>query len=499
MAKHVPTSMREWFSQQGWTPFGFQEETWTAYAAGESGLVHAPTGTGKTLAAIGGVVNEWASDPQEVGPDGAPFTVLWITPMRALSTDTCRSIQEVVDAFDLPWRVETRTGDTKQSVKRKQPAKPPAVLITTPESLEILQTHWQFIEECATLKLVVVDEWHELLQSKRGVQTELGVARVKRFAPDARIWGLSATLGNMALARDILLGSEDAPGRIIGGSEEKELQIDTLRPEDITRFTWAGHLGLSMLERVLQELETVESALLFTNTRSQAEQWYHAMTHARPGWIGTIALHHGSMDREKRTWVEDNLRAGKLRCVVCTSTLELGIDLPDVDRVFQVGSPKGVARLLQRAGRSGHRPGLASRVTGIPAHALELLEFAAARRAYTHDVLEPVRPIERALDVLIQHMVSVAIGGGFAPDRFYEEVRSAYSYRNLSQEAFEQALKFARGYETGLGYGSSATQGRIWLYEGKSRRRRGMYVCTEGDLITRHRMAIGTILGGCPT
>ncbi len=495
MAKRVPALMHEWFSQQGWTPFGFQKQTWAAYAAGESGLVHAPTGTGKTLAAIGGVVNEMAPRNEDPGPGGAPFTVLWITPMRALSSDTCRSIQEVVEAFDLPWRVETRTGDTKQSIKRKQPANPPTVLITTPESLEILQTHWQFIEQCATLRLVVVDEWHELLQSKRGVQTELGLARVKRFAPDARLWGLSATLGNMVVARDILLGSEDAPGRIIGGAEEKGLQIDTLRPRDITRFTWAGHLGLAMLEQVLEELETVESALIFTNTRSQAEQWYHAITHARPRWIGTIALHHGSMDREKRTWVEEHLREGKLRCVVCTSTLELGIDLPDVDRVFQVGSPKGVARLLQRAGRSGHRPGLASRVTGVPAHALELLEFAAARRAYAQEVLEPVRPIDRALDVLIQHMVSVAIGGGFVPEALYDEVRTAYSYRQLTYEAFEQALKFARGYETGLGYGSSATQSRIWLYEGKSRRLQGTYVCTEGDLITRHRMAIGTILG----
>ncbi len=492
----TPVSMLDWFSRQGWEVFPFQQEAWTAYREGHSGLLHAPTGTGKTLAAIGGVIDEVLQQKNtNANPEGAPFTVLWITPMRALSKDTRRAIEEVVQAFDLPWRVETRTGDTKQSIKRKQPARPPAVLITTPESLEILQTHWQFVEACASLRLIVVDEWHELLQSKRGVQAELGLARVRRFAPEARMWGLSATLGNMELARDILLGRDNADGLIIGGGQEKELTIDTLLPRDIAHFTWAGHLGLTMLERVLDELEDVDSALLFTNTRSQAEQWYHALTHARPDWIGTIALHHGSMDLDKRSWVEENLREGRLRCVVCTSTLELGVDLPAVDRVFQVGSPKGVARLLQRAGRSGHQPGAASRVTGVPAHALEILEFAAARRAATEEHLEPVRPIENALDVLIQHMVTVAIGGGFEPEPFFDEVRSAYSYRNLSRDAFQQALHFARGYETGLGHGSAANQNRIWLYEGKSRRMKGRYVCSDGDLITRHRMSIGTILG----
>jgi ATP-dependent Lhr-like helicase len=367
--------IERWFASRGWTPFAFQREVWRAYLDGESGLVHAATGTGKTLAAWMGPLIDMMQETREA----RGLQVLWITPLRALAADTAEALQQPLRDLGVPWNLETRTSDTPTAVRTRQSKRLPEVLLTTPESLSILLSRMDAPDLFDDLRLVVVDEWHELMGSKRGVQVELVLARLRRLRPNLRLWGLSATIGNLHDARDALLGTEPRPNRIVRGVEPKRVVIDALIPPVIERFPWAGHLGTQMLPAVVKAIEEGETAIVFTNTRSQTEIWYRALLEARPDWAGVIALHHGSLERKTRGWVEDGLRTGRLRCVIATSSLDLGVDFSPVDRVLQIGSPKGVARLLQRAGRSGHQPGALSRVTCVPTNVLELIDVAGAR------------------------------------------------------------------------------------------------------------------------
>jgi ATP-dependent Lhr-like helicase len=229
---------------------------------------------------------------------------------------------------------------------------------------------------------------------------------------------------------------------MVQGQQHKEVRIDTLIPPDIERFPWAGHLGIRMLEPVIEAVESARTTLVFTNTRSQSEIWFSRITQAKPDWARDVALHHGSIDREVRDAVEDRLRAGDIRCVVCTSSLDLGVDFSPVDQVIQIGSPKGVARLLQRAGRSGHQPGAVSRVVGVPTNAFELVEFAAARDAAQRREIESRPALNRPLDVLVQHLVTVGMGGGFDLDAMYDEVQTTHAYAGLSEQEWDWCLDF---------------------------------------------------------
>ena len=462
-------SLDDFFAIRGWQPFDYQRATWAAYLRGESGLVEAATGMGKTLAVWLGPVQDWIEHyPHTVGTvqsaeapaddaaaakangsaarksnlrsDAAPIQVLWITPMRALAADTLQSLSAPIKALGLPWTVELRTGDTSAALRKRQREKLPTALIITPESLSLLLTYPETREQMSTLRAVIVDEWHELLGSKRGVQTELCLARLKSWTPEIRIWGLSATLGNLETARDVLLGS--TPGTLISGATRKPIEIETLLPTSIERFPWAGHLGLSAIPQVVERLARAQTTLLFTNTRHQAERWYQALTLYEPEWEAQIALHHGSLDRAERDRVETAIAQRRLRCVVCTSSLDLGVDFAPVDQVIQVGSPRGVARLLQRAGRSGHQPDGVSRILCVPTNSLELAEFAAAREAVAAHDIESRRPLVGALDVLIQHLVTVSIGGGFTPDAMRREVMSAHAFAHLADDEWQWALDF---------------------------------------------------------
>jgi ATP-dependent Lhr-like helicase len=485
--------VREWFGRHGWAPFPFQEEVWQAYLAGESGLIHAATGTGKTYAAWLGPVIEWLRDypvrPRRKAEAPAPLRVLWVTPLRALAGDTEAALRAPVEDFGLPWTVESRTGDTSARVRARQRERLPTALVTTPESLSLLLTRDDADRLFDHLELVVVDEWHELLASKRGVQTELGLARLRRLRPGLRTLGLSATLGNLDVARDALLGADPLgvprPGRIMRGLVPKALQVDALIPETMERFPWSGQIGLRLLPDVVRCIEEGESALVFTNTRATAEIWYQALLAARPDWAGIMALHHGSLDRSAREWVEDGLRDGKLRCVVCTSTLDLGVDFTPVDRVLQVGSPKAVGRLVQRAGRSGHQPGAVSRLTCVPTNALELVDVAAARDALREGRIEARRPVERPLDLLAQHAVTVALGGGFVPDELYHEVRTTHAYRDLTPGEWAWVLDF-------ITHGGDAL--RAYPEFSKVVVKDGRYVVTSRMVAMRHRLSIGTIV-----
>jgi ATP-dependent Lhr-like helicase len=504
--------IEQWFAGKGWQPFGFQREAWQSYLDGTSGLIHASTGTGKTYAAWLGPVMEWLAErsPLPLGEglgvgrvttkkhfrtNAPPLRVLWVTPLRALAGDTEAALLAPITALGLPWTIERRTGDTASALRAKQRERLPTALVTTPESLSLMLSWPGARERFSDLRCVIVDEWHELLSTKRGTQVELALARLRGWQPALRTWGLSATLGNLEMAMDVLLGNHaQAPmthcespntARLIRGAQPKEIVIDSLIPPVIEKFPWAGHLGLVMLPAVIAAIEENQSTLVFTNTRSQTETWYHALLDARPDWAGEIALHHGSLDKDQRSFVEQQLKAGRLRAVVCTSSLDLGVDFTPVDRVLQIGSPKGVARLLQRAGRSGHQPGRPSRVTCVPTHALELIEVAAARDAIHAGHIESRPPIDKPLDVLAQHAVTVAAGGGFRRDELLHEVRSTFSYRNLSDEEWQWVIDFVtRG---GRALNAYPEFKRVVETD-------GIFKVEEDAIAKRHRQSIGTIV-----
>ncbi|WP_404993242.1 ligase-associated DNA damage response DEXH box helicase [Cupriavidus pauculus] len=486
-APPVAQSLPALFAARHWQPFDFQREVWDAIGNGQSGLLHATTGTGKTYAAWLGALLAFAEPPARANALPPPLTVLWLTPMRALAADTTRALQAPLAELGLDWTVALRTGDTGSSERAAQARRLPTALVTTPESLSLLLTRADAREALGRVRLVVVDEWHELIGSKRGVQVQLALARLHRWQPDLRVWGLSATLGNLEHARDVLLaGVPEARRVLVHGHTPKTLIVDTLLPDSAGRFPWAGHLGLSMLPHVLRELESSSTSLVFLNTRSQAEIWYQAMLDARPDWAGQIALHHGSLDRGVREWVELNLKNGALRAVVCTSSLDLGVDFLPVERVLQIGSPKGVARLLQRAGRSGHAPGRASRVTVVPTHSLELVESVAARMAIEAGRIEARESPDKPLDVLVQHLVTVALGGGFQAEALRDEVRRTWAYRDLTDDEWRWCLDFVR-------------QGGPTLSVYPDYRRAmpdelGVWRVPDARLARRHRMSVGTIV-----
>lgn len=474
-----------WLAGRGWKPFAFQREVWTALRAGRSGMLHASTGTGKTLAVWLGALQALAIADAKRAP---PLTVLWITPMRALASDTLRALRDPLATLAPAWTSGMRSGDTTSAERSAQDKRLPTLLVTTPESLSLLLARSDAREALGAVALVVVDEWHELLGNKRGVQVQLALARLRRWQPALRVWGLSATLGNLGDALRALVGvgpPETAPA-LVHGQVPKELIVDCLLPERAERFAWAGHMGLRMLPQVVAAIAGSTSTLVFTNTRSQAERWYQALLEARPDWAGDIALHHGSLDRAVREWVELGMKEGRLRATVCTSSLDLGVDFLPVERVLQIGSCKGVARLIQRAGRSGHAPGRASRVTLVPTHSLELVEAAAARNAVHAGQVEQRHSPPRPLDVLVQHLVTVALGGGFRAAELYEEVRTTVAYQDLTLEDWQWCLDFVR-------------QGGASLAAYPDFRRavpdeEGIWRVPDARLARRHRVNIGTIV-----
>ena len=464
----------DWLAARGWQAFDFQRMVWEHIGAGRSGLLHASTGAGKTLAV-------WLGALQHL-QDAGPLTVLWITPMRALSHDTLKALQDAARDIAPDWKLAARTGDTTSSERAAQQKRWPTGLVTTPESLSLLLARADAPVLLKRVRLVVVDEWHELLGSKRGVQLQLALARLRHWNPALVTWGLSATLANLQEAADTL-----APNAVcVRGAQEKALEIDTLLPPRIERFAWAGHMGLSMLPAVVKRLDGAASSLVFTNTRSQSERWFQALLEARPDWAGVIALHHGSLDADARRWVEGAMKTGQLKAVVCTASLDLGVDFLPVEQVLQIGSAKGVARLMQRAGRSGHAPGRASRVTLVPTNSWELVEASALRAAVRAGRIEPRRTPQAPLDVLVQHLVTVALGGGFRPEELLGEVRTAPAYRGLSDAAWAWALAFVRhGGESLRAYPDFQ---RVVPDE------EGVWRVPDARLARRHRSNIGTIV-----
>ena len=485
-----------WFQSRGLRPFDFQEETWMHILQSRSGLVNAPTGCGKTfsvfLGALIDFINEFPDSYKTRSHNH--LRLLWITPLRALAKDIGRAMIEVITELGMKWQVAIRNGDTEMSERQKQKRQMPEVLIITPESLHLLLAQKNYPEIFKYLRILAVDEWHELLGSKRGVQVELAISRIAHLretdAPYAfSVWGISATIGNLEQAQEVLISPvlnkmKDAPV-IVKAKLDKKIDIESVIPDEIEKFPWAGHLGIKLVHKVIPIIERSRTTLIFINTRGMSERWYQEILNVAPELAGAIALHHGSIDMELRLWVEESLHSGKLKAVVCTASLDLGVDFRPVEAVIQVGSPKGVARFLQRAGRSGHQPGELSKIYFLPTHSLELVEAAALKSALKERVIESREPMLLCFDVLIQYLGTLAIGEGFYPAIIFNEITSTYCFRDIKIEEWQQILHFI-------------TEGGEALQQYDEFRKveiiNGLYKINGRRVAMRHRLHIGTIV-----
>ena len=431
--------IHDWFNHQGWSPLPFQTETWKAHVKGQSGLIQVPTGSGKTFAAVMGPIAKMLAD----NTDCTGIRLLYLTPLRALSRDLALAIREPIEAMDWPLRVGIRNGDSKSSERTKQLKTPPEILVTTPESLTLLLSNPKAEFLFKNLDTVILDEWHELMGSKRGSQTELCLSWLRQQRPKLQTWAISATIGNLNQAARHALGTKCQP-IMIGGAPARTTDIRSIFPETIDGFPWAGHLGLRMYEELVAVLNPSVSTLLFTNTRNQSERWHQCLRFACPEMEGALALHHSAIDRGERESIESAVKVGDIRWVVCTSSLDLGVDFQPVEQVVQIGSPKNLARLLQRAGRSAHVPGGTSKVLFMPTNALELLELSAVRRGLEEGLVEQRKPPNAPLDVLLQHLTSLACGPGFNPEQTLSSVKTSASYEHLSQADWDWSLIFLK-------------------------------------------------------
>ena len=488
--------IESWFQKRGWEPFAFQRRVWDHFLRGQHGLLNAPTGSGKTYALFLPALMDWIErNPKEYRErQENGLQLLWITPLKALAKDSEQAMKQVLEDLQIPWQVERRTGDVSQKVKAKQRIRLPEVLITTPESLHILLAQKDAARHFRHLKAVVVDEWHELIGSKRGTQMELGVSRLRGMRPDLRVWTISATIGNLEEALEFHpaagaahpdTGATPSSPVLVRAEQEKTILMETVIPEQMETFPWHGHLGIHLIDQILPILEQGRSTLLFTNTRAQSEIWFQQLLDRKPDLAGRIALHHGSLDKKIRDWVEASLHSGDVDVVVCTSSLDLGVDFSPVDQVIQVGSPKGVGRFLQRAGRSGHQPGAISRIWFVPTHALELIEAAALKDAVTDKQLEPRSPLIKPFDVLAQYLITLAVADGFEPDTIFEELKSTYAYRTLQPDEWSQMLDFIRF--GGRSLSNYDDYQKVEIGED------GRWRVTNRRIARRHRMSIGTI------
>ena len=489
-----------WLIDKGWQAFPFQEETWRCISQGKSGLVNAPTGCGKTYAVFIGAlikfINENPTTWKSKKKNG--IKLIWVSPLRALAKDIGRAMEEALEEIGLPWKVGIRNGDTTTTERQKQKTHLPEILIITPESLHLLLSGKNHTRIFENLDVIAVDEWHELLGSKRGVQVELALSNIihhnKNTTPS--IWGISATIGNLEEAKDVLLSpillsekitlpDTETNGIIIKAYLEKEIEVIPIFPEEVERYPWAGHLGIKLAHEVIPIIEKSQSTLIFINTRGMSETWYQTILNLAPELAGTIALHHGSIDRELRYWVEEALHANKLKAVVCTASLDLGVDFRPVETIIQVGSPKGIARFLQRAGRSGHAPGKKSVIYFLPTHSLELIEAAALKDALQEKTVESKPPLLLCFDVLIQYLCTLATGDGFVSHDVLKEIKTTFCFNEIMDHEWNEIMLFITTGGNALGQYDEFQ--KVTLED-------GLYKITNRRTAMRHRMHIGTIV-----
>ena len=466
-----------WFTRQNWQPLDFQQQTWEAYLSGHSGLIQVPTGSGKTYAAVMGPVADMLANPSQ------GLQLLYITPLRALSRDIEKSIQKPITDMGWSLQVESRTGDTKASQRARQKKQLPEILITTPESLSVLLSYKGAHRRFGKLRAVILDEWHELMSSKRGTQTELCLAQLRLLQPTLRTWAISATLANLEEAAQTAVGLGVQP-IIIQSDIQRDTHIQSILPASVDSFPWAGHLGLHLFQELVDSLDPEKSTLIFTNTRSQAERWFQALSFAEPDC--PMALHHGSIAITERQAIEAGIKTGELKWVICTSSLDLGVDFHPVERIVQIGSAKNLARLLQRAGRSAHQPGGTSEVFFLPTNALELIEIAAFRQGLAMGDIESRHALRLPYDVLTQHLVTLACGDGFDPDTTLHAIRQTIAFQSISDADFAWMLDFLE--KGGRCLKAYPRYQKLVLDERH-------YKVATPQISRMHRLSIGTITG----
>lgn len=475
--------VNNYFESQGNSPFSFQTKAWEKYAQGYSGLVIAPTGFGKTFSLFMAVLIDFLNKPEHYQKG---LKLLWITPLRSLAKDLARAMQKAIDDIGLDWVVEVRNGDTDAKVKARQTRSMPDILLVTPESLHLLLAHKQREKYFKNLKCVTVDEWHELMGNKRGVMVELALAFLKSQYRKVRVWGITATIGNLDEAMEVLLPTEKKRIRIIA-KEKKRIAIKPIYPSKVELLPWAGHLGGNLADQVVPIILNSKSTILFTNTRSQSEMWYQLLLQAHPDFAGQIALHHSSIDAHIREWIEENLSSGKLKAVVSTSSLDLGVDFKPVDTVIQVGSSKGVARFMQRAGRSGHSPFETSTIYFVPTHSLELIEVAALKDAVKTQTIENRDPMVQTFDVLVQFMVTIALGGGFRSEELHATIANTHAFRYMEEQEWQWCMYFiTAGGKIGKRYEE---------FHKVIQDEDGNWIIKNRRLALLHRLNIGAIVG----
>ncbi|MET4139475.1 ligase-associated DNA damage response DEXH box helicase [Pedobacter sp. UYP1] len=498
----------KWLKGKKKKPFKFQTDAWQYYAEGYSGLVNAPTGFGKTFSLFLAVVIDELNTQLPVKASAVKASaikvsavkkrkkstglkLIWITPLRSLAKDLARAMREVCLELEIDWQVGVRNGDTSQNEKLKQKKQMPEVLIITPESMHLLLAQKNSLSYFEDLQCIVADEWHELLGSKRGVMAELAISRIKGLVKEKhperllRVWGISATIGNMEEALDVLVPDQDILKTTVVADIEKKIQIKSILPDHIDMLPWAGHLGHKLAHKLLPIIEKSKTTLIFCNTRGQAELWYQNLLKLDENLAGQIAIHHGSIDYELRNWIEEAIHTGVLKAVISTSSLDLGVDFKPVDTVVQIGSPKGVARFLQRAGRSGHSPFETSKIYFLPTHALELVEAAAIKEAARTQNIESRQPVVMAFDTLIQYMVTLAVGDGFDDQKLYKEVKNTFAFRELELSEWNWMMQFIT---TG---GDSLT---AYTEFSKVEKEDGLWKVKSRQVAMRHRLHIGTIV-----
>lgn len=444
MSKTVKTSegykiIVDWMATNNNVPFKFQEQTWAKYSNGFSGMVVAPTGFGKTFSVFLAVVIDYLNHPEQYSKG---LKLLWVSPLRSLAKDLAKAMTHAVEDIGLDWEVAVRNGDTPTKIRRQQERAMPDVLITTPETLHLLFSQKKNSRWFKTISCVAVDEWHELIGNKRGVLTELAVARLLSLSKKLRVWGITATIGNLKEACDVLIPYPQLKTVTVKATEKKKIKVIPILPDEVEVLPWAGHLGKSMVSKIIPIIHENKTTLIFTNTRGQSELWYQFILEADPDLAGLLAIHHGSIDKTLRNWIEDNISEGHLKAVVCTSSLDLGVDFKPVDCVIQIGSAKGIARFMQRAGRSGHSPYEVSKIYLIPTHSLELVEAAALKEAVKLRRVEERQPMVLTYDVMVQFLVTLAVGEGFKSIETLELLRKTHAFHMLTDDEFSWAIQF---------------------------------------------------------
>ena len=468
-------------AQKDFAPFTFQLETWEKFYKNYSGMVVAPTGFGKTYSVFLAVIIDFLNFPEKYG-DG--LKLLWITPLRALAKDIAKAMKEAIDEIGLDWSVGVRNGDTRISERTSQTKKMPDILLVTPESLHLLLAQKNNQRFFKNLKCIAVDEWHELLGGKRGVLTELALSRLTSYQKKIRIWGITATIGNLDEALEVLLPYKTKKTKVVA-KEKKKIDIIAVLPDEVEILPWAGHLGNKLANKVIPIILESKTTLVFTNTRSQAEMWYQILLQQHPDFAGQIAIHHSSIDKDLRIWIEENLSSGYLKAVVSTSSLDLGVDFKPVDTVIQIGSAKGVARFLQRAGRSGHSPFETSKIYFVPTHSLELIEVAALKEAVKQKIIEPRVPMVMTFDVLVQYLITLAVGEGFKAEETFEQIKNTYAFQEITAEEWKSILQF-------ITIGGGAFKNYEEFH--KVVIEEGIYKVKSRRIAMLHRMNIGVIV-----